>query len=215
VTGRVTDLLPDPRREGRVTVLVDGEPVGVVSLDALDRLGARVGAPADEAFRAALADADAECAVYDRALRLLAYRARSTAELRRRLVRAGAEARHIERTLERLAAAGVLDDAEFARQLARSRVATRGTSPRRLRQELRVQGVASDIADDAIDTVFADEAVDELALADRVARKRAGQLASLPPEVRRRRLYAFLARRGYSPDTVRRAVDSVLGSATT
>ena len=44
-----------------------------------------------------------------------------------------------------------------------------------------------------------------------LAERRAGQLAGLPPEARRRRLLAFLARRGFSGSKVRDLVWELCG----
>jgi regulatory protein len=43
-----------------------------------------------------------------------------------------------------------------------------------------------------------------------LARRRAETMRGLDPVVRRRRLYAYLARRGYDADDVRRAVEAVI-----
>ena len=207
--GIVTAIVPDPKREGRLAVLVDGQPTAVVSLDDIERLNLGVGATIDPSV---LAEADADCALYDRALRLLAFRSRSSADLRRRLKRdvADAGAGRVDRVIRALESRGFLDDAAHARSVTRSRVRSRGAASRRIEQELRRQGVAQDVAAEAISEVFADEAVDEATVAQTVARKRAAQLADLPAPVRRRRLYGYLARRGYSPDVVRRAIEAVL-----
>ena len=205
--GLVTGIVPEPRREGRLAVLVDGQSAAIVSLDDIERLNLHVGATIDPS---ALSEADADCALYDRALRLLAARSRSAAEIRRRLRRDGAVADRIERVIGTLVSRGFLDDAAHARAVTRSRVRGRGTSARRIEQELRRQGVPADVATEAIGEVFADEAIDETAVALAVARKRAALLADLPAPVQRRRLYGFLARRGYSPDIVRAAVEAVL-----
>ena len=203
----VTAVIPDARREGRLAVLVDGQPAAIVSLDDIERLNLHVGATIDPA---ALSEADADCALYDRALRLLAARSRSAAEIRRRLRRDGAVADRIERVIGALVSRGFLDDAAHARAVTRSRVRGRGTSARRIEQELRRQGVPADVATEAIGEVFADESIDEATVALTVARKRAALLADLPAPVQRRRLYGFLARRGYSPDIVRAAVEAAL-----
>ncbi|HZS59597.1 MAG TPA: regulatory protein RecX [Gemmatimonadaceae bacterium] len=203
----ITAIVPETRREGRLAILVDGQPAAIVALDDVERLGLRVGATIDPTI---LSEADADCALYDRAVRLLAARSRSATELRRRLRRDGAAPDRVERILAALTARGFVDDAAHARTVTRSRVRSRGTSARRIEQELRRQGVAADIATEAVDEVFADEAIDEAAVAMEVARKRASQLTDLPAPVQRRRLYGYLARRGYSPDIVRRTVDAVL-----
>ena len=64
----------------------------------------------------------------------------------------------------------------------------------------------------AIGTVFDEEQIDEGAIVEAAARKRMRSLGTLDPVIRRRRLYAFLARRGFDADDIRRAMDAV-GSA--
>jgi regulatory protein len=143
---------------------------------------------------------------YERALDMLEARARGTDELRRLLLGKGEPADEVERAIERLLLAGVLDDAAYARQFTRSKVAGAGLSRRRIQQELARRGVARDTSDAAIAEVFDDEHVDEDAAIERVARKKLRSLGRLEPAVRRRRLYAFLARRGYDSDDIARVL---------
>jgi regulatory protein len=211
--GIVTGIGATPRREGRFDVAVDGAELATVSLDVVERLGLRVGAALDEAREAELRDAAAALATYDRALGLLAASARSSRELRRRLLQKGATEAHVDAALERLAAAGYVDDADYARQFARSRLLGAGTSKRRLKQELFKKGVAGAVADEAVAEVVEEEGVDEEAIAERAARKRLRALGDVDPETRRRRLYAFLARRGFDGDAIRRVMARVLAPA--
>jgi regulatory protein len=104
---------------------------------------------------------------------------------------------------------GLIDDADFARQLARSKVSG-GASRRRLHQELFKRGVARDVADAAVAEVLEEEDVDQVAIAERVARKRLPSLASADAQSRRRRLYSFLARRGHDSETIRIVMARVL-----
>jgi regulatory protein len=209
----ITAVVPHPRRPGRFSVAVDGVDVATLGVDGIERLGIRPGAEVTEPLVAALAQETATVAVYDRALRLLAGRGYAVAELSRRLARTGAEARHVAAAIERLTAGGLLNDAEYARSLTRSRVRSRGASARRVKQELWRHGVAADVAAEAVAEVFVEEAVDEAAVVERLARRRAESLRGLDPAVRRRRLYAYLARRGYDADDVRRAVEAVTGAS--
>ncbi|MGH9888874.1 MAG: regulatory protein RecX, partial [bacterium] len=71
--------------------------------------------------------------------------------------------------------------------------------------------VARDVSSEAVEEVFSDEGIDEEAAIDRVASKKLKALAKLEPDVRRRRLYAFLARRGYDLDDIGRAMRRLLG----
>jgi regulatory protein len=209
----ITGIVETPRRPGRFELLVDGRPVATLSLDIVERLRLRVGDALSDARRGAVEEAAAELRTFDRALNLLAFRPRSSRELKRQLVRKGEPEAFAETAVARLTASGLLDDAEFARQFARSRVVGKGMSKRRLEQELYRKGVERETATEAIGEVLADEEVDEAGMLERLARKKARTLSALSPEVRRRRLYAFLARRGHESDAIRRAIDSALEPA--
>jgi regulatory protein len=204
----LTAITPSARHPGRFDVLIDGRPVAILSLDAIERL--RLGVGADVAGREEqIALAAAELKVYDRALNLLAFRARSSAELARSLVRKGEPKELVERAVRRLQEQGLLDDAEFAQSFTRAKVLGARQSRRRVQQGLARKGVARDVTDAAIATVFEEEGVDQSAVVEAAARKKLRSLVKLEPAVRRRRLYAFLARRGYDADDVRRAMDAV------
>ncbi len=143
---------------------------------------------------------------YDRALRFLERRAYSTEEIRQRLARNGYEAAAIEQTIARLTRAGLLDDAAYARQVARSKLVGARFGARRVRQELARRGVPRQLIGAAVEEVTQDEEVDSSAQAIEVARRRSRDLAGLDPVVQRRRLYAYLARRGFGPDDITAAV---------
>jgi regulatory protein len=208
----VTAIVASPRKEGRFDLALDGAAVGRVSLDIVERFALRVGAALDETRRAALDEAMGELVTYDRALNLLAAQARSRRDLRRRLLQKGEPETRIDAALDRLAAAGLLNDDAFARQFTRSRVLGRGASKRRVRDELFKRGVSGSAASEAIEEVFEDEQVDESALVESAARKKLRTLGELDAATRRRRLYAFLARRGYDGELIRAAMSRVLAA---
>lgn len=206
----VTAIAANPRRNGRFDILVDGSVSATLSIEAIERLKLAVGTVVDDRIEAALERETAIVTTYDRALNMIALRARSAAELRRLLVRKGELADVVDVAIDRLLRAGFLDDSSFARQFARSKAVGAGLSRRRVQQELARRGVAREIADSAIAEVFAEEQIDDADTIDRVARKKLKSLARLDPQVQRRRLYAFLARRGYEVDDISRIVRAVV-----
>ena len=206
----VTAVLPSPRRNGRFDVVVDGSFAATLSLEAIERLGISVGAPVDDRLEAAVAREASVVATYDRALNMIALRARSSAELRRLLLRKGEPAENVDVAIERLLRAGFLDDESFAKQFARAKALGGGLSRRRVQQELARRGVARDVADVAIADVFSEEHIDEEGTLERLARKKLKSLARFDAAVQRRRLYAFLARRGYDSDDIARTLRSVM-----
>ena len=143
---------------------------------------------------------------YNRALGLLTARAYSAKDLRRKLVQHGASADEVDDVMQRLQDAGLIDDVKYALAYTRSKLLGAGVSTRRIKQELAQKGIPAAVAGDAIDQVVADEEIDTDVVIDRVARKKLAALGDLEPLVLRRRLYAFLAGRGYELDEVQAAV---------
>jgi regulatory protein len=204
----ISGIVPATRHPGRFDLLIDGEPFAILSLDAIERLQLAVGRSVDGLEERILREA-AQIKVYDRALNMLAFRARSSSELARALVRKGEEKADVDRAVVRLQEQGLLDDAAFARSFARAKVVGASQSRRRVQQGLARKGVARDVSDAAIATVLEEEEVDQRAIVEVAARKKLRSLARLEPLVRRRRLYAFLARRGYDGDDIRSVMASV------
>ncbi len=138
---------------------------------------------------------------------MLARAPRSVRDLRRRLLLKGETEADVDAAIERLTAAGLLDDAAYARAYVRAKVSSQAFSRRRLQQELAKRGVARDVADAAIVEVLHDDEVDEVANIERAASRKLRTLRGLDEETQRRRLYGYLARRGYAADDVRAVVD--------
>src|SRR5687768_876168 len=155
---RITALTGAPKQVGRVTVEVDGEPIGVVFVEKVVGMSLAVGRDVEPPTLEALAREVAALKTYDRALRLLAARGRSVRELRRRLLAAREPEEHVNAALQKLEAMGALNDEDYARHVARSQMIGRGYAPRRLKQELAKRGVARDVADRAIEVVLTEDA---------------------------------------------------------
>lgn len=110
----------------------------------------------------------------------------------------------IESAISRLSAASLLDDSRFALEYARQRLVNGRESPRRTVQALLAKGIAAPAARKAVDEVVESEEVDLLESLREAADRKTRQLAGLPPDVQRRRLFAFLARKGFSLEDIRR-----------
>ena len=204
----ISQIVPAPRHPGRFDILIDGVATATLSLDAIDRLQLRVGRDVAGLEERIVLEAT-QLAVYDRALNMLAVRARSSAELARALVRKGAQRAIVDHTIARLLEQGLLDDAAFARSFTRAKVLGANQSRRRVQQHLARKGVARSVSDAAIAVVFAEEDIDQRGMVEAAARKKLRTLTGQEPAVRRRRLYGFLARRGYDGDDIRRAMTAL------
>jgi regulatory protein len=146
---------------------------------------------------------------HERALGLLAVRARSRRELERRLLGAGFEPEEVTDSLDRLERVGLVDDQAFARQVAEHAFGVKRSGRRAVVSTLMGAGVAPDI----IEATLADLG-DEDERADALARSRVSRLGSLDPVKAFSRLTSLLVRRGYSPEIAREAARRALASDT-
>ena len=204
----LTGLAPDPRRPDYRLVEVDRGRFASLPAADLAHLDLRIGAEIPPRVFERLQElADLEGA-HRAGLRALARRAHARVDLRRRLLQKQHPPAAVDGALERLSAQGLLDDATFARDYAATR-ASRGRGPSRLIRDLLSQGVERRLAEEAVSVALADEGGDPDAVVRAVAEKRARQLAGLPAPVRKRRLVAFLARRGFQGPAVRGIVEAL------
>jgi len=204
----LTGLAPDPRRPDYRLVEVDRGRFASLPAESLLGLDLVVGREIEPLVLERLQElADLEAA-HRAALRALARRAHARVDLRRRLLQKQHPPAAVDGALDRLSAVGLLDDARFAVDYAAAK-ARRGRGPARLVHDLQSQGVDRRVAEDAVRQSLAAEGVDPADAVRGLAEKRARQLAGLPPAVRKRRLSAFLARRGFEAHQIWEVVESL------
>lgn len=133
-----------------------------------------------------------------RALRALAGREYSRAELQRKLASVEAEPGELEKMLDELTAKGFINEQRVADSLAYRRGAKLGTA--RVVQELKAKGVDPEAVAQAAATLKATE----LDRAREVWRKKFGSVAHNSAD--RTKQMRFLASRGFAPEVIRKAV---------
>jgi len=140
------------------------------------------------------------------ALRSLAARGKSEAEMRQKLADRGIERDVIDETLEQLIAEHLIDDRALAEHLAWSLQESKKLGPVAIKQQLMRRRLPARVIDEALDTL---EPSDDSVIED-IARDRLRVLGDLERPVKVRRLAGFLARRGYQGSAVYKAIDRVL-----
>ena len=206
----LTSFVPDPSHPGHRLLYVDRGRFASLPEAVLGSLELVVGAELTRSVLDRLQTlADIEAA-YRAALRAQARRPHARQDLRRRLIQKQHPPAAVDAALERLVEQGLLDDQRFAEHYAATRAA-RGRGPARLVRDLLQQGVELRVAEESVRASLAAEELDQDRAVRRVATHRAAQLRGLPVGVRRRRLVAYLARRGYEGAWVREVVNEVVG----
>jgi regulatory protein len=140
-------------------------------------------------------------------MRALGRRSLSQRELERLLGEQTDDATAVAAEVDRLTRVGLLDDEALAQSLVASLQERKGLGRPAIAAELTRRLLSPGAIEYALELV---DTGDELARAAELARKRAGQLASLDRDTAVRRLTGYLARRGYSGSTLRAAVDQAL-----
>jgi regulatory protein len=202
--GRVTQVERQKRNGSRVSVFVDGAYLGSVE----DIVWAKAGLKAGDGLPAALWEdmqgRQEALAALDRALTRLGPRARSRAEMVKYLLGRGFSEEAVNRAVEKLETYGYIDDADYAAMLVRDRVNLKHTGRRAIAGELKRLGIGEEEAEAAL-AQYGEE--DELAAAVHQAEKDMKRTAGERDERKRRaKVYAGLARRGFSQDIIREAM---------
>jgi regulatory protein len=204
----LTALEPDPRRPGTLRVEIDGARFGAVPREMAGAAGLVVGRPLEPELQARLAAGADEESAFRTVLRALERRGFARMDLIRRLVRKGHPRPAVEAAVGRAERLGLLDDAAFAADYVQTRAA-RGRGPSRLVRDLQAMGVDRAHIDRALAAEWP-EGSDRQAVPLALAAKRAAQLGSLPRPVKRRRVLAYLARRGFAGRDISEMVSRVV-----
>ena len=142
-------------------------------------------------------------------LNQLNFMPRSRKELETTLAKRHIEPDVAKSVLDRFEEIGTVDDVAFAELLIRSRCNTKRVSRSVLRQQLRQKGVDQEIIIDALMVITDD---DELRMATELVERKARAMSRLEPEVRKRRLFGLLARKGYNTSIALRVINDLEAS---
>jgi regulatory protein len=148
---------------------------------------------------------------FQRAAKLLAAKPRSIAELRERLLeRQGVTENLVEEVIARLKEYGYLDDERYALSYASLKVKQRPIGRRRLQQDLKMKQVPGPVADEALDSVYAETPEEELI--DRAIEKRVRLRGQPKTRLEAKSLFDHLLRQGFAFELVSERVRSILKS---
>ena len=140
----------------------------------------------------------------EQAVRMLEVRDRSTKEIENKLLGVGYSQQSAQAVCRKLTLAGYLDDRRYARS-ALDRLGKKFGAIRQ-RRELQMKGISPDLIAELLEERDPDTQLENaVRLAQKALRGKAGE-----PNALYRRMYGTLARRGYPPDLVRKALEIIL-----
>jgi regulatory protein len=191
----ITAITAQKRDKKRVNIFFDGEFAFGISRIVAAWL--QVGQNLTDEQISKLISEDQDEVAYQRAIKLITYRDRSIAEIRQSLHQKQIPEEIIENVINRLGENGLLDDKRFANLWIENRNEFRPRSHRMLALELRKKGISEDIISQVLENTTADEE-----LAHKAAQNQIRRYMTLEWQDFRRKLGSFLARRGFSYETV-------------
>lgn len=203
--GTITAIQPQKRR-GRLNVYVDDRYRFSLSHGLVESIS--IGQNIDEDEIQELEEKDLVQREYERVIRLIHRRPRSEQEIRTHLRRRAVPDTTVDRVIERLVEAALIDDRAFAAMWIENRMDFRPRSRYALRIELQRKGIDREIIEGAL------EGVDEQAAAEKAARIAARRWKQSPPDEFRRKVIGYLQRRGFSYPVCDQAVDGLIGLGT-
>jgi regulatory protein len=191
----ITDMTLQKRRKERVNIYLDGEYA--FSLARINAAGLAIGQILTGKDVEALKAEDAYEAAKQNTFRLISYRPRSIAEVKKRLGSKGYDEATVERTVKRMVELEMLDDLAFARYWVDQRETFKPRGRRALRYELYQKGIDREIVENVL------AGLDETASARRAGSKKAVLWAEFPREEFFHKMDTFLRRRGFDYETSR------------
>ena len=208
--GRITAVAAIAGRSDRVLVSVDNRPLGVLSDLEAYRRELAVGKILDAATLSELRTLADRQSLLDATLNFLSFRPRSEQEVRRYLRKRGATDSAADDVVADLKRQRLVDDEAFARFWVENRQRFRPRGERLLQSELRAKGVSRE----TLKASHEDEPpADEEELAVRAAQPYLRRLQGQPWLEFRRKLSAFLVRRGFGYATASAVTKRLWGGA--
>lgn len=192
----------EPRRRGLTQLFLDGEPAVKVDTETFLRSGWKPGAQISDEELYELIQASDERRAREKAMYLLEHRNHSKKELTDKIARTAASREAAKAAADRMEELGLLNDESYARDLARELFTRKRYGAGRVRQELRLKGIDSELIDELLEEYGDEDSALENIRA--ILERKYGDWEE--DEKTRRRAFGALQRLGYSYDLIRRAM---------
>jgi len=202
----VESIAKDDRKRQYVTFRCDNHTIRIgCSQAALERYGLMVGETISREELDALKDLEKVDDAYRQALKWLEYKDYSYEMMSKRLSGAGYDTMQTEMTMELLIQHHLIDDREYAHEQV-EKALRQGYGIKRAAVNLKREGVAAYVIDETLETLSGD---DEIARAKELVEKLYRENTSRSPAALVASIRNKLFRKGFSEDTVSRAMAEV------
>lgn len=208
----ITKIIRKRTRKPSYSVHVEGTPGFELSDEVLKKFGLEVGNEISETTVEKILTAEAMERAKAIAINYISYRPRSAQEVVTKLTRKGFSSELARKVVLRLQEFRMIDDLEFARMFTRDRKRRRPLGRALLRRSLHAKGIAPHLVEQVLHEVVSDEDQEHAAaqLAAKHLRVAKRSYEKIDHARRRKRLYDYLLRRGFSNDIASKTVRALL-----
>lgn len=190
MTRTITAIKIQKKNRNRVNIYLDGD--FAFGISRVTGAWLRIGQQISESEIEKLLSNDEIEVAFQKALKILSYRARSLSEIIEKLKSSGYSQSVIELVCEKLQDKGYIDDQKFAENWIENRITFRPRGHQVLRWELRKKKINEELIESLLDKTDSNEALARMA-AEKYARK----INETEKDVYFRKFLAFLGRRGF------------------
>ncbi len=195
------------RKGAKFAVSLDDGTSLLLSREVIIDFGLRKNDELSEDTVTSIMDAQLYRDAYYAAGRLLDYRMRTRSELDQRLLKKGYPEKVVAKVIGKMSELGLIDDSRFADAFIASKIAGKPIGKRELERGLREKGISKEAAQAAVLQVSDDDT--QLELAIQAAKTKMRSLRKFEPRKRQEKLVAFLARRGFDWDVIKKATRQI------
>lgn len=212
----ITKIIRKKTKRPLYSVYVDGAYGFDVSDEVLAKFGLAVGERLDDKKVEQIVTSEAMYRAQQIAINYISYRPRSSKEVIDHLKKKSFSAELAKTVTQQLQKKNLIDDIAFAQMFVRDRLKRKPIGSARLRQQLLMKGIAPNIIERVLHDLVNDD--DQQRAAELLAAKRlshaAGSYARLDPAKRKRRMFEYLLRRGFSTDIASKTVRTLFAHQT-
>lgn len=203
---QVTAIEPQKRKKGRFNVYVDGEFAFGLDEKILADEKLKIGQNLAQKRIEKIISEYELAKILDKVYRFLSFRPRSKKEIEQYLRKKGIGEEEKKIVLKKLEKAGFVNDLAFAKFFVESRVKFRPKGKRLIAAELAQKGIDKE----TINQVLSETQTSEIDLAKVAISKKLERFLKLPELGAKQKISQFLARRGFSWETIKTIIDSSL-----
>ncbi|WP_352400617.1 RecX family transcriptional regulator [Anaerotignum sp.] len=196
----VTKVVPQKRDITKYNIYIDGEYVFALHPQDMEYFGIKEGKEVPQDTISFIQKSLIYVQAQDVALHFIGYKMRTEKEVRQKLEEKEFAEEVVEEVINFLCKYKYTDDREYAKRYIKERLRLNPRSAYALRMELLQRGIAEGICQEVLDETHVSELGDAVRWIERKAR---GQWP--PDEKKKKQLYGFLQRKGYSYGVIKSA----------